>query len=291
MKRVGALPLPKLAGSGYTAPSLRLAVLASGSAGNSIFIEAGGTRLLIDAGLGVAETCRRLARIAGRPRLADVAAVLLTHEHSDHAQGAAPLSGTGLPLFASTGTGRALDLPHQAFPSGGSFSVGSVRIQSVPLPHDAAEPVGFVVEAEGLRAGVLTDLGEVTPPIRDAYGGCDILVLEANHDERLLHAGPYPPFLKRRIRSRLGHLSNGQAAQLLRTLAPRCVLLAHLSIVNNRPHLARAACGAAVGRRGVEIALTHPHRVSSVVTATEASIAVEPARSGEQLPLFAQVQA
>jgi len=270
---------------------LRLAVLASGSAGNSIFIEAAGTRLLIDAGLGVAETSRRLARIAGRPKLSSIDAVLLTHEHSDHALGAAQLADAGLPVHATPGTAAAAGVQGCEIRPSSGFSVGSARIHAVPTPHDAADPVGFVVEAEGMRAGILTDLGEVTAPIREAYEGCDVLVLEANHDERLLHGGPYPPFLKRRIGSRRGHLSNGQAAQLLRTLSPtpRCVLLAHLSLVNNRPHLARAACGAAVGRRRVELALTHPHRVSPVVTPTPASIAIEPARAGEQLSLFASV--
>jgi phosphoribosyl 1,2-cyclic phosphodiesterase len=149
--------------------------------------------------------------------------------------------------------------------------------------------VGFVVEADGMRAGVLTDLGEITAEVRDAFSGCDVLVLEANHDERLLHAGPYPRFLKRRIASRLGHLSNEQAADLLRALhpAPRCVLLAHLSLVNNRPRLARAVFASVVGRRPIELVHTHQHRVSPVVTVTPASLDVRRASAGEQLDLFA----
>jgi phosphoribosyl 1,2-cyclic phosphodiesterase len=278
--------------SGYTPRSLRLAVLASGSAGNSTFVEAAGTRLLIDAGLGSAETSRRLARIAGRPRLAGVDAVLLTHEHSDHAQGAAALAGMGMPLFATAPTAAGARVEANEIWAGREFSIGSIRVCPVALPHDAAGPVAFVVEAEGVRMGVLTDLGEATQDVREAFSGCDVIVLETNHDERWLLAGPYPPFLKRRIAGRLGHLSNEQAAEFVRSLhpPPRCLLLAHLSLVNNRPRLARAACAAALGRRRVEMVLTHQHRVSPVVTAMPASLDVRPASAGEQLDLFAVMQ-
>jgi len=254
-----------------------------------MYVEAAGVRLLIDAGLSPAETSRRLMRIAGKPKLSTIDALLITHEHSDHAQAAARLAEAGLAVHATAAVAAALGVPGREFVAGQPFHVGSVKVHPVPIPHDAASTVGFVVEAEGVRLGVLTDLGEVTAEVRLAYQGCDVLVLETNHDERMLHTGPYPPFLKRRVASRLGHLSNEQAAELVRTMsmAPRCLLLAHLSLVNNRPHLARAACASAVGRRRVEVLATTQHRVSPVVSATPASLDVAAARAGEQMELFA----
>ncbi|MFL5445789.1 MAG: MBL fold metallo-hydrolase, partial [Myxococcales bacterium] len=223
---------------------MRLCVLGSGSLGNCVWVEAPGARILVDAGLSHRETLRR-CRDAGID-LRDLTDICITHEHGDHCFGAAVIARkTGARVHATLGTFRALRDPPPAelcFPlPSGELVVGSLRIRAVPVPHDALEPVAYVLEeragdGRAIRAAIVTDLGFPTRPLAASLQDLDALVLEMNHDPRLVIEGPYPPSLKRRLLSDVGHLSNAQGAQLLRRVAHarlRHVVLAHLSEQNN----------------------------------------------------------
>jgi phosphoribosyl 1,2-cyclic phosphodiesterase len=238
--------------------SVRLGVLSSGSGGNCLFVEAGATRVLVDAGLPLKETARRCAAIGASVK--DVSAVLLTHEHSDHSHAAGILARRlGVPVHASAGTLRALRDPpppelQLTLRGGQTFQLGELRITPVAVPHDAREPVAYVFEdSAGVRAAIITDLGCAPRAVAAALQDLDALVLEMNHDARMLLEGPYPFSLKRRIRSDLGHLSNAQGAQLLaQVLHPglRHLVLAHLSEHNNTERHARAAVDPVLERKG-----------------------------------------
>ncbi|HQD84292.1 MAG TPA: MBL fold metallo-hydrolase [Quisquiliibacterium sp.] len=238
---------------------MRFCSLGSGSEGNALLIECGAgstaVRLLIDCGFGMRELQRRLQRVGLEPR--DLSAMLITHEHGDHVDGAPRLAAKfGIPLHMTCGTALATGLGRAdgAMPSlidpHRPFEVGGVRIEPVPVPHDAREPVQFVIDAGGRRLGVLTDLGRSTPHVLRAMSRLDALVLECNHDEGLLRDGNYPAMLKRRIAGDYGHLANAAAAHILGAIDQdrlRTVVAAHLSRSNNSPELARAALSAAWG--------------------------------------------
>jgi phosphoribosyl 1,2-cyclic phosphodiesterase len=233
---------------------VRVTVLSSGSAGNAILVEADGTRVLVDAGLYARDLARRLEKSGAGARLEDVRGILCTHEHGDHAGGVPALASAGLEVYATSGTARALGLTGTiTVAAGQTRTVGARAVLPVAMPHDAAEPVGFIVDDGEGRAGFITDCGRATADVAAAFAACDVLVLEANYDRDLLRAGPYPPALKRRVDGPLGHLSNAEAADLLRLMArPRAqvIVLAHLSAENNRPRLARAAVDRALAELG-----------------------------------------
>lgn len=226
---------------------MRLAILGSGSRGNATLIETGGTRVLIDCGFGVRETERRLSTLGVDAGSLD--AILLTHEHADHARGVGPLARRHrIPVWSTAGTWRgsggdkvpALKLfcSHER-----GFGIGDLRVQPYPIPHDAREPCQFVLAGDGVRLGLLTDAGIVTPHVAELLQDCDALVLEFNHDTDLLRAGPYPPQLKVRIAGPFGHLSNQQAVGLLDRIPVhrlRRLVAAHLSEQNNAPERVRA---------------------------------------------------
>jgi phosphoribosyl 1,2-cyclic phosphodiesterase len=231
---------------------VRISVLASGSGGNLLLVATARAVVLIDAGLSPREFARRVGRLPAGPSgklgpLPD--ALFITHEHSDHSRCASSYADQGVAVHATAGTRQALGLPNHSFHEvrdGAQVVVGDLSIEPVALPHDAAEPVGYVISDGVTRAGVLTDCGEDDEAVARRYAGVDLLVLEFNHDPMLLQAGPYPGWLKRRIASDRGHLSNVQAAGLLRRICkagppPRLVVLAHLSQVNNRPGIAQRA--------------------------------------------------
>lgn len=220
-------------------------VLASGSRGNAILVCSPRTRILVDAGLSAKELVRRMDRTPVCARQLD--ALLVSHEHRDHVNGAGVLSRRfHLPVYLTPGTFDHLPsqvgLPAQTelFEPGAPFIIGDLRICSFTIPHDAHEPVGFVIEHESTRLGVCTDLGVATQLVKTRLRGCHGLIVEANHDlERLLN-GPYPWHLKQRIRSRHGHLSNADTCELLESLhhsEMQCVVFAHLSETNNHPDL------------------------------------------------------
>lgn len=241
------------------APTLRVQVLRSGSAGNAILVEAAGTRLLVDAGVPVEVIARELAPL--NLGLGDLTAILLTHEHDDHARSAGALSrATGISVLANEPT-----LAHAAaflggarterFTTGAPFAVGAFEVEAFPIPHDAAEPVGFAMQVDGVRVVAAYDLGDADGPLRERLPAADLILLEANYDPRLLGVGGYPWFLKNRIISTIGHLSNDRAAEAVvwaaRGRRTQTVFLIHLSEVNNLPSLARDTVRSALEREGI----------------------------------------
>ncbi|MCC5886385.1 MAG: MBL fold metallo-hydrolase [Gammaproteobacteria bacterium] len=223
---------------------LRFCSLGSGSRGNGTLVSSGDACVLIDCGFSLRDLERRLG-LAG-VALTDITAILVTHEHADHAQGvmrAARASGAAVLATAGTWRGmraqpRAVDrviVAEEAFPLAG------LDVLPVTVPHDAREPVQFVFEQQSLRLGVLTDLGHPSQHVVDRFRGCDGLLLEYNHDADMLRTGSYPPALKRRVGGDFGHLANAQASALLAALQPerlQVVLAGHLSEQNNTRELA-----------------------------------------------------
>ncbi|MEM1432661.1 MAG: MBL fold metallo-hydrolase [Pseudomonadota bacterium] len=219
-----------------------LASLGSGSRGNGTLVRLGDELLLVDCGFNLKGTQQRLARLGLRP--GDLTAILVTHEHADHIGGVAALAQRfGIPVWCSHGTQRAArgELPARSFLSDQPFTIGDVRVHPVTVPHDAREPTQFVFERDGYRLGVLSDLGCVTPHVIEQFQALDALLLEANHDRRLLMNGRYPASVKRRVASDQGHLSNEQSEALLKQLEhPRLKLvLGHISLENNDIDLLR----------------------------------------------------
>jgi phosphoribosyl 1,2-cyclic phosphodiesterase len=247
---------------------MRLAVLGSGSAGNALVVESEGRRLLVDAGFAGGTIERKLRQLGEEARRLD--GVLLTHEHDDHRRGADVLARRhGLPVYATAGTLAGAGLSEAAAAaarvvrSGEPFEVADwFRVEAFRLPHDAREPVGFVIEdGRGARLGLAYDLGSRSRLAWGRMRDLDALVIEANHDLQMLRAGPYPWHLKQRVASRHGHLSNRDAARGVAELACdrlRLVVLYHLSRTNNEPALAAQAVGAELDAcgAGVELVVT-----------------------------------
>ncbi|NLV15638.1 MAG: MBL fold metallo-hydrolase [Syntrophomonadaceae bacterium] len=224
---------------------MQIKVLASGSKGNAIFFELGGTRLLIDAGI----SARRIEKSLGLfgVKASELDAILVTHEHTDHVNGIDVLARRHcLPVFARPGVWDCLNFKDNLAPECrreiyDSFDIGPVKIEAFQISHDAADPVGFCLSHQGSKHVVATDLGKATKKVIDALAWADTVVLEANHDVDMLANGSYPFFLKKRIRSSVGHLSNLDAARILGSISRRPsmqVFLAHLSQENNHPDLA-----------------------------------------------------
>ncbi len=238
---------------------MRFASLGSGSEGNALLVEtrcgAGHARILIDCGFGPREASRRLNALGIEP--ASLQGILVTHEHSDHIGGVFRLSAqSDIPVYLTHGTLAAADMSGDealvhVIDSHQSFELPGFRITPVPVPHDAREPVQYVIDDGRARLGVLTDLGHGTAHVHREFSGLDGLVLECNHDERMLAENPrYPPMLKRRIGGPYGHLANSAATQILSALDQsrlRIVVAAHLSQKNNTPELARTALAAGLG--------------------------------------------
>ncbi|HDR73672.1 MAG TPA: MBL fold metallo-hydrolase [Methanoculleus sp.] len=237
---------------------MNVCVLASGSKGNCIYIEGSTGALLVDAGLSGREILRRLEAAGGS---ADrIEAILVTHEHTDHIRGVDVLARRlGLPVVATRGTlaeyldhrrGSRKPLQTTACRCGESLSLGDFFIEPFATSHDAIEPCGFCIREHDLEVGCCTDTGEVSPVMLERLRRCDALVIESNHCPEMLKNGPYPAFLKKRIRDvKRGHLSNSACAACLKSLADdlHAVTLAHLSEVNNRPEIALAAAASAGG--------------------------------------------
>ncbi len=229
--------------------TMRFCVLGSGSKGNATFVEAGNTRILIDAGFSGKETDKRLAAINIEPE--SLSAIIITHEHSDHIKGAGVLSRKyNLPIWANAATFAAA--PHvltklfatSTFETGTAFSLGGLSIHPYSVSHDAADPVGFFITNGSTNLGYCTDTGVLSRLIRFRLANCHGLVLECNHDPHMLKNGPYPPSLQQRVRGKEGHLANGDAARFLSEILHdglNHVVLAHLSDANNLPELAHGA--------------------------------------------------
>ncbi len=223
---------------------MQFASIGSGSGGNGTLLACGNTVLLVDCGFTMTEVGRRLQRLRFDPER--LSAVLVTHEHRDHASGVRKLQQElGVPVYTTRGTaasdvlGKKLEvtLVHAEQP----FTVGDFEVTPVPVPHDAREPVQYVFRAGGRTLGLLTDLGMITPVVRQHYAQCDALLLETNHDPVMLAEGPYSNRLKKRVAGRYGHLNNGQAADLLAGVEQerlQHLIAMHISQKNNQPLLA-----------------------------------------------------
>lgn len=222
--------------------------LASGSSGNGHLLVSGGETLLIDAGFSGKQIQQRMADIAVDP--ATLTGILISHEHSDHIQGAGILSRRfDLPIYANAATwsamehklGKVASRHQRLFESTKPFAIGSIGVTPYLLSHDAAEPVGFALETEGRKICIATDLGCIPHGFYELMQNADLVIMESNHDVDMLQVGNYPYPLKRRILSDLGHLSNETAANAIVEMVRRnvkSVLLAHLSRENNFPALA-----------------------------------------------------
>ena len=236
---------------------MRFASLASGSSGNCLVAEASGTVVLVDCGLSLTETERRLARAGLEP--SQVSALLVTHEHGDHACGAFEFAAAHrIAVYLTHGTlaalkaeGKVLDGVALSIVNGRqSFFVDGIQVLPFTVPHDAREPVQYVLSDGASRLGVLTDVGISTSHVEKMLSGLDALVLECNYDRDLLWNGGYPRWLKERIAGPFGHLDNRESERLLAALDRsrlKHVIGAHLSQQNNRPELARAALSRALG--------------------------------------------
>ena len=244
---------------------MEICVLGSSSAGNCTLITTESTTILIDIGFSLRYTRRALEGVGVSPETVD--AVLITHEHTDHIRGAEPFFRRYRVPFVMnklTYQNANLRVVPAFFENFQEFMVKDLRITPIPISHDSSNPVAYLVEGER-RIGVATDLGFPSGEFRSRFTSLDAYVLESNHDLEMLHTGPYPWFLKRRIASDYGHLSNDQCGQTLAELSDGAeVFLAHLSETNNRSELARETVEGLIGD-AFTVHLTHPRKASEMV--------------------------
>jgi len=242
-----------------------VSMLASGSRGNCAIVASSTTNILVDAGISCREIFKRMKSVGDDPH--SLSAIVVTHEHSDHVYGLATLAKKlRIPVFMTGAThqawARAMRDENgvrpqlercERFESGHSFQVGDIAVKPFTIPHDAVDPVGFTFRAEGVKVGIATDLGYLPVSVRDHLRGCDVLVMESNHDLEMLRVGPYPWSVKQRVMSRVGHLSNVALADFFTNdydNSATFVVLAHLSEQNNHPEIARREAERALATRG-----------------------------------------
>ena len=245
----------------WLAVPVRLTILGSGSAGNCAYVETEEARILIDAGFSLRQIRKRMAAIGRAPE--NLTAVLVTHEHSDHVNGLPALNQKlHLPVFCNRPTKEAIEFQLQTklecsfFQTRHSFEVGDVTVETFEVLHDAQDPVGFLLRAPGVNIGFLTDLGQVTKLVLDRLRFANVLVLESNHDIKMLQDSPHRPWsLKQRILGRHGHLSNEAAADAAEQLVSadfRHLYLGHLSRECNRPELAHRVMNERLRKLGAD---------------------------------------
>lgn len=251
---------------------MSVCVLASGSKGNSTYISSGRSSILIDAGLSGIELERRMA--SQNLSTSNLKAILLTHEHTDHIQAAFVLSKRyKIPVYASSATIDALGDKKKSlhetreFVCGNSFRIGGMEIQPFSISHDAADPAGFTVTSGTRKMGVATDLGIATSLVKTRLMNCSLVMIEANHDPVMLASGPYPWTLKQRVRSRLGHLSNQEAKELVTQIIHpglKQVIIGHVSEKNNTAEMALGTVSEALRGRKVGITVARQSSASDV---------------------------
>ena len=251
--------------------AVHLTILGSGSAGNCSYVETGETRILVDAGFSLRQIRQRLAAIGRAPE--NLTGILITHEHSDHVQGLGSLGEKlRIPVYCNRPTQEAihtqLDITFDCrlFSTGASFEIGDVCVETFAIPHDAQDPVGYLLRTNGVNLGFLTDLGHATKLVLERVRPANVLLLEANHDVKMLQDCPRRPWsLKQRILGRHGHLSNeaaAEAAEQLMSASLRHLYLGHLSRECNRPELAHRVMNERlqkIGARHVQLQLTSQH--------------------------------
>lgn len=247
---------------------ISFSLLGSGSSGNALLVQAGDARILIDSGLSFKQSEIRAAALG--LGLRDLDAVFVTHEHGDHVRGLGTLARkTGAPVYLTRGTCEGLPksvgrLPNvHCFEAGACIGVKGAQVTSFSISHDAADPVSYTVEAEGVKIGMAADLGMTTALVKSRLRGAHGLILEANHCPDMLRMGPYPPAIQQRIRGRNGHLSNESMASLLRHVSHpklRRVVLVHLSAENNDRDLALRAAREALAGVPAEVAIAAAER-------------------------------
>lgn len=234
---------------------MRVFSLGSGSSGNAFLVDTGHVALLLDCGVGVraVQSAVRDLDIADR-----LAGIVVSHEHIDHVRAVdSTIKRHGIPVVTTRGTYGAMRWTHAGVhhSSGQRYADGSVEVSFIGVSHDAAEPCGFVIEADGMRLALFTDLGHASKEVFDAVASADIVVLESNYDAGMLRRGLYPAHLKRRITGPSGHLSNDDCATILAASAStrtRAIWLAHLSDKNNRPDIAEATAREALALAGLK---------------------------------------
>jgi len=254
-------------------PEMTLCLLASGSRGNAIFVTDGATRILVDAGLSGKAIEQRMEMREIVPSSID--AIVVSHEHHDHIQGVGVLSRRfQLPVYISHTThveaAAKLGRLHKAvmFTCGETFQVNGLKLHPFPISHDAVDPAGFTIEANGYKVGIATDLGVVTHMVRHHLKGCAVLILEANHDPVMLMEGPYPWPIKQRIKGRTGHLSNEETCRLIEDLAHgklQHVVLAHLSETNNSHEKAVEEIQMVTKRLGIQLTVATQDQGSRLI--------------------------
>jgi phosphoribosyl 1,2-cyclic phosphodiesterase len=255
------------------AHTLKLCMLASGSKGNAIYVSNGETSILIDAGLPGIEIERRMA--SQNISISEISAIIVSHEHADHIRGVGVLARKhDLPVFISAKTKQAAAVQLgqmnsvSLFACGTDFSIDNLRIRPFSTSHDADDPAGFTIQCEKQKIGIATDLGVATAMVKEHLKGCGCIVLEANHDLKMLEDGPYPWPLKQRIRSRIGHLSNESSKELLMEVlheALRHVVLAHLSETNNTPEKALSVVTGRLNRHRPELFVALQHMAGPMI--------------------------
>jgi len=228
---------------------MRLTVLGSSSAGNAMIVQSGETTVLIDCGFSAKELSKRILEVGVDPTR--LSGIVITHEHSDHIKGLSVLArATGVPVFISAAVRDSIDFGEKkeeinfADPVSSScpFIIGDIEFYPFSLPHDAIDPLAYTFKANGVKAGIVTDLGYYSKLVAQCLRGCDCIIIEANHDIEMLKIGPYPWALKQRVLSRHGHVSNDELARFLREDfdgQAEHLILAHLSRTNNHPDIAR----------------------------------------------------
>ncbi|HJV82135.1 MBL fold metallo-hydrolase [Noviherbaspirillum sp.] len=244
---------------------MKFASLGSGSEGNALLISATSgltrTTVMLDCGFAIKETERRLQKLDMLP--ADLAGIVVTHEHQDHVGGVFKFARRHrLPVWLSFGTFQAVQRACEGVDlhfcrDSERLSIGDLELIPYTVPHDAREPIQYVAGDGRYKLGVLTDAGQSTPHLVDALGKCDALMLECNHDRQMLANSAYPPSLRQRIGGAFGHLSNDTSAEILAAIDRtrlKTVVGAHLSQQNNTPELARAALCSVVDAAQVRIA-------------------------------------